>query len=278
MGALGAAALSSSAQAQSGTGPSGGGSFPGGGATGGGFPGGGATGGVFPGRNGPPCFLRGTAIRTLSGEVPVEELQIGDLVETVNGATFPIKWIGRRTYKKSGSSWPENVMPIRIVRGALDEHTPHEDLYLSPQHALFLNGVLIPAKELVNGRSITPALPDEREEIEYFHIMLAGHEVILAEGAPAETFRPENSDHESFTNFIEYERRHPHEPWPAMMPFAPVIGTHSGREHLKALFRLGASRFVRIHHPLDEAYEQLAIRAENLIRERAPEAGEGAIL
>ena len=51
---------------------------------------------------------------------------------------------------------------------------------------------------------------------------------------------------------------------------APVIGTHSGREHLKALFRLGASRFVRIHHPLDEAYEQLAIRAENLIRERHP--------
>jgi hypothetical protein len=264
MVALGSAALSSSAKAQNSRNPGGGSSFPGGGATGGEFPGGGATGGVFPGRGGPPCFLRGTAIRTPSGEIPVEELRTGDLVETVCGTAVPIKWIGRQVYKKSGSSWPKSVMPIRIVRGTLDEHTPHKDLYLSPQHALFLNGVLIPAKELVNGRSIAPAVPDEREKIEYFHIMLASHEVILAEGAPAETFRPENTDYEGFANFIEYERLYPEEPWPVMAAFAPVVSCDSGRAHLKALLRLGASRFVRMQDPVGDAYDRLATRAQEL--------------
>jgi hypothetical protein len=191
--------------------------------------------------------------------VPIEELRIGDLVETVRGRALPIKWIGRQVYKKSGSVWPESVM-----RGALDEHTPHRDLYLSPMHALFLEGVLIPVKELVNGTSIAPTLPDCQVAIEYFHIMLDSHEAVLAEGAPAETFRSNTVDPESFSNFIEYERLYPGEPWPVLAPFAPVVGW-SGREHLKALLHLGVSHFVRVRHPLDEAYERLARRAEELV-------------
>jgi hypothetical protein len=35
-----------------------------------------------------------------------------------------------------------------------------------------------------------------------------------------------------------------------------------GREHLKALLRLGVSRFVQVHHPLDIAYTRLAARAK----------------
>jgi Hint domain len=81
-------------------------------------------------RSGPPhCFLPGTCILTSRGEVPVEELRIGDQVVTVRGEAKPIKWIGRQSFKKSGPAWQDSVMPIRIARGALDENTPHQDLY-----------------------------------------------------------------------------------------------------------------------------------------------------
>ena len=112
------------------------------------------------------CFLRGTRILPPRGEVRIEELAIGDLVETVRGEAMPIKWIGRNSFTSSGSGWPESVMPIRIARFALDEQTPHTDLYLSPWHALFIDGVLMPVKDLVNGTSIAPALPPGREAFE----------------------------------------------------------------------------------------------------------------
>jgi len=215
----------------------------------------------------PACFLRGTAILTPTGEVPVEELRIGDLVETVRGEALPIKWIGHRVYKKSNSAWPPSVMPIRIMSGALDDHAPHKDLYLSPLHALFLNGVLIAVKELVNGTSIAPTLPDHQAEIEYFQLLLASHEVILVEGAAAETFLPRGRNHESFSNFTEYERLYPNEPWPVLAPFAPLV-SYSGRAHLKALLRLGISPFVQRQDPVEDVYEntyeRLAARAEEL--------------
>ena len=74
--------------------------------------------------------------------------------------------------------------PVRISQFALDEWTPHRDLYLSPNHALYIDGALIPAKYLVNGTSIVQAMPEGVEEIEYFHIELETHEVIFAEELP----------------------------------------------------------------------------------------------
>src|SRR6476660_9603316 len=100
------------------------------------------------------CFLMGTRIRTARGEVPIEELTIGDLVDTLNGP-LPVKWIGRRAFKKVASSpWPKSVAPIRIARFALHDQYPHRDLYLAPEHSLFVDGVLIPVKHLVNDRSV----------------------------------------------------------------------------------------------------------------------------
>jgi hypothetical protein len=215
------------------------------------------------GGGGNNCFLRGTSIMTPAGETPIEELGIGDLVETVRGETLAIKWIGRRLYKKSGPSWPESVMPIRVSRQALDQRTPHKDLYLSPDHALFIDGVLIRVKELVNGISIVPALPAEQENIEYFQIVLDTHEVILAEGAPAETFLFRANNHENFSNFAEYDRLYPADgPRPAMTPFAPVVGYEGGRQHLKALVLLGVSPFIQWRDPVRDIYEKIAVRAE----------------
>lgn len=202
---------------------------------------------------------------TPTGEVRIEDVRIGDLVQTVRGEAVAVKWIGHQRYKKSSPTWNDSVIPIRISRHALDERTPHTDLYLSPNHSLFIDGVLIRVKELVNGVSIAPEVPAGRKMIEYYHIVLETHEVILAEGAPAETLLLRASNYESFTNFVEYKRLYPAEPAATMTPFAPIVGYEGGREHLKALLRLGASPFVQMHDPVQEAYERIAARAELLV-------------
>lgn len=211
------------------------------------------------------CFLRGTSIMTANGEVRIEDIQIGDLVETVRGKAVAVKWIGHQRYKKSGSSWHDSVMPIRVSRHALDERAPHNDLYLSPNHALLIDGVLIRVKDLVNGVTIAPAIPAGHEMLDYYHIVLDTHEVILAEGVAAETLLLQASNYESFTNFVEYKRLYPADPPLAMTPFAPIVGYEGGREHLKALLRLGVSPFVQMHDPIQEAYERIAARADQLV-------------
>lgn len=208
------------------------------------------------------CFLHGTSIMTPAGEVPIEDLQIGDLVETVRGEARPVKWIGRQIFRRSGLSWHASVMPVRIARHALDGQTPRRDLYLSPNHALFIDGVLIRVKELVNGSSIAPALPSDVETIEYFNIVLDAHEVVLAEGAPAETYLLDAGNYENFTNFAEFERLYSAEQWPVMTPFAPIAGYEGGRQHLKALLFLGASCLVPVRDSIQEAYERIAARAK----------------
>ena len=102
---------------------------------------------------------------------------------------------GRRTLSRFG-----------ISRFALDERTPHRDLYLSPNHAVYIDGVLVPAKYLVNGRSIAQCAPEGAAIIEYLHIELFAHDVIYAEGATAETFGSVREARDHFDNFAEYYR------------------------------------------------------------------------
>ncbi|HXE49403.1 MAG TPA: Hint domain-containing protein, partial [Ramlibacter sp.] len=134
------------------------------------------------------CFLKGTRLQTPGGEVAVEDLQIGDLVSTSSGDAQAIKWIGRRSYvtRFLAAASRRNVIPVRIARGALEEDVPHRDLFVSPEHAMCLHGALIPARHLVNGRSI--AYCDSIDTIEYYHIELPRHEVLIAEGAVTESW------------------------------------------------------------------------------------------
>jgi hypothetical protein len=208
----------------------------------------------------PMCFLRGTSIATPAGEVCIEDLQIGDLVQTMRGKAMAIKWIGHHSYRRSGRTWNAGVVPIRVSKHALGESMPHKDLYLSPGHALFVDGDLIRVQDLVNGISIAPAVPTDGEMIEYFHIVLDAHEVILAEGMPVESFLLDAGSHERFANFAEFARLYPDGSLPAMTPFVPVVG-YGGRKHLKALLRLGISRFVPSRKPALDVYDRIAARA-----------------
>jgi Hint domain len=153
------------------------------------------------------CFLRGTLIETPDKAVPVEALAIGDHVLTLSGNARPIKWIGRRAYAGRFAA-NRTVQPIQIRAGALDEDVPRRDLYVSPQHALFIDDVLAPAEKLVNGVSIVRCA--RMEVVEYFHIELETHDVLLAEGAPAESFA-DCGNRAMFHNGAEFAALYPND-------------------------------------------------------------------
>ena len=156
-----------------------------------------------------PCYCRGTRIRTPKGEVAVEDLKVGNRVMTAGGEFLPIKWIGRRSYRDWLAVGNSEVQPVRFRAGSIADHVPVRDLYVSPEHAMFLDGVLIPARHLVNGISILRF--EGMEEIEYFHLEFDRHVVILAEGAAAESFVDDDS-RMLFHNADEYRRLYPDEP------------------------------------------------------------------
>ncbi len=132
------------------------------------------------------CFLAGTRIRTPQGEVAVQDLRAGDLVATLHSGPQPIMAVQRLGFTSAAQFRSAQVRPIRIAAGALGPNTPSRDLYVSPDHAMFLDGALVPAKLLLNGSSITQ--PARHAAITYIHIELAPHGIIFAEDAATETY------------------------------------------------------------------------------------------
>jgi autotransporter passenger strand-loop-strand repeat protein len=133
-----------------------------------------------------PCYRSGTRILTSRGDVAVEDLRIGDLVRTVVGeTTAPIVWIGHRQVDCAHHPKPRQIWPIRVTAGAFGPGQPHTELFLSPDHAVYVNAVLIPVKHLINGSTIVQVL---MERVSYYHIELPRHDVLLAEGLPTESF------------------------------------------------------------------------------------------
>jgi hypothetical protein len=132
------------------------------------------------------CFARGTKIHTPKGKRRIETLQIGDKILTRDGTAETIKWIGRRSYDGRFIANNHLALPVTIKAHALAKNIPSRDLTVSPGHGIFLSGVLIPAWRLINGVTITQAA--QIEKIDYFHIELDRHSVILAENCPAESF------------------------------------------------------------------------------------------
>jgi hypothetical protein len=152
------------------------------------------------------CYCRGTLIATDRGEVEVERLAIGDRLQTARNGLRAIKWIGRRSYGGRFVMGRRDILPVCFKAGSLADNIPKRDLWISPHHAMYLEGVLIEARDLVNGASIVQA--DEVERVEYFHIELDSHDVIVAEGALSETFVDDHS-RGMFHNAHEYVGLYP---------------------------------------------------------------------
>lgn len=141
------------------------------------------------------CFLKGTRIMTAAGEEPVEALGIGSRLPTMFGGVRPIHAVTRQTIRKAeGSrSWHEKQMLVKIAGGALAQGIPSRDLYVTRAHSIHIDGVLVPAVQLVNGTTVTLFAP-ECDEFEIYHVKLESHDVIHAEGAPCETLLADAAD------------------------------------------------------------------------------------
>jgi hypothetical protein len=142
---------------------------------------------------GPPCFTHGTMISTPLGECAVQELRVGDMVVTRDHGPQTLRWVGERSVCGTG-----RFAPIHFLPGAVGNR---RDLLVSPQHRMLISGwraelffgeaeVLVPAKQLVNGRTVLPFLTPV---VDYFHLLFDQHEIVFAEGAPTESFYPGGS-------------------------------------------------------------------------------------
>jgi autotransporter passenger strand-loop-strand repeat protein len=133
----------------------------------------------------PPCFVAGTLIATPSGAVAVEDLSLGDTVLTAGGEAAPIIWRGCRRVDCNRHADPVRIRPVCIRVDAFGPFRPTRDLFLSPDHAIFAAGVLIPVRHLINGRSVVQVKADE---VAYYHLELPRHALILAEGLAVESY------------------------------------------------------------------------------------------
>jgi ELWxxDGT repeat protein len=133
-----------------------------------------------------PCFVTGTLIATPDGQRPVESLRKGDLVLTHAGKVRPVNWVGLRHLDLTQHPAPQAACPIRITAGALADGIPVRDLRVSPEHAMYLLDGLVPARFLVNGATILRETDCRR--VTYHHIQLETHDILVAEGAPSESY------------------------------------------------------------------------------------------
>ena len=146
-------------------------------------------------------------------------LAVGDNVVTLSGAKRPIVWIGTGSARVAPAHRGA-ATPIFIRKGALADNVPHHDLYVTKGHSLFVDGVLIPAEFLVNHRSI---LWDDRAgQVEFYHIELATHDVLLADGAPAETYRDDGNRY-LFNNGNSAWGQIPKPPYAAVLTGGPIV-------------------------------------------------------
>jgi hypothetical protein len=209
------------------------------------------------------CLLSGTTIQTADGVCKVEDLASGDLLPTMFGGMRPIQWIARYPLKKSNPSkpWVKDALPVRVARSALAPDVPHTDLYVTSGHALFIDGLLVPVGDLINGTSITRDECD-CDELEYFNIKVEGHDVIYAEGAPVETLLEVD---EFAVNFAEYFRRYG-VPETQETPCAPLVTYGGGRGEFKSRIRSAMSPWLDRREPLDVIRDRLEERGIALSR------------
>jgi hypothetical protein len=133
-------------------------------------------------------FGRGTQITLPTGaQRPIEALCAGDMVLTRDHGPQPIRWIGRATLRAVGA-----FAPVVIPAGSIGNAG---DLIVSQHHRMFLYQrkrskglptaeVLVQAKHLADGETI---FIRDGGMVDYFSLIFDAHEIIYAEGIPAES-------------------------------------------------------------------------------------------
>jgi Hint domain len=208
----------------------------------------------FGGR--PACYLEGTNILTPTGEVRVEELEAGDLVQLYDGGHEPIKRVVRKTIFRNGNdSWDIRIAPICFRRGSLADDVPHADLYVSRAHCFLIDGYLVPAATLVNWHSIISCDDFKSAKLNYFHIELESHNIVIANGAPVETLLPGSEVLEIDEPAANGVGRR------ELVPYAPIVGLEGTGKKAASFARSIMAPVHDIRQPIDRIRDALHVRA-----------------
>jgi len=170
------------------------------------------------------CFCAGTLITTPAGEVPVERLKPGDHVLTLRGESRRIVWIGTGQVMVARGR-RSAATPVIVRKGALGDNLPHRDLHVTKGHSLLVDDVLVPVEFLVNHRTIL--WDDWAQEVKIYHIELETHDVLLANGAPAESYRDDGN---------RWLFQNANSGW-GLPPQAPCAPVRTGGEIVDAIWR-----------------------------------------
>ncbi|MDT6962821.1 Hint domain-containing protein [Cupriavidus sp. SZY C1] len=151
-----------------------------------------------------PCFAAGTRLATVGGTIAVEALKEGDVVLTAAGQAREVRWIGHSHVNCARHPRPWEVLPIRIKAHAFGDGRPARDLVVSPGHAIYVEGVLIPAGFLLNGATI---VQESVQTVDYYHVELDAHDVLLAEDLPCESYL-DDGNRNAFANAGQHAALH----------------------------------------------------------------------
>ncbi len=229
-------------------------------------------GGVYPGEmtfspaggaseSGPVCFCRGTLVSTAHGLTDVSNLRIEMLVETIEGLRR-VRWIGRMTFhRRLDGTFKDDVYPVRVLAGAFGANRPERDLLLSQAHSVFVDGLLIPIGNLVNGKSIIIDRSIDGDRIVYYHIELDTHTAVFAEGLACESLQASKACRKRFDNYYEYLSLYSDVAKPDLAAFAPFGGYNGGRSELKCVLRDLVSKVWDVRNGYQKVRDQIDERA-----------------
>lgn len=140
---------------------------------------------------GVPCFGTGTLILTERGEVPVEEIRVGDRVVTLDHGLQRVVWAGGRHLDRAALEAEPLQRPVLIRDGALGNRG---DVLVSPNHAVLcaVDGVdmLVRAKHLAELDDPRFRIAKGKREVGYHHLLLERHGIVFAQGMATETMYP----------------------------------------------------------------------------------------
>ena len=159
------------------------------------------------GDTGTACFVAGTLIDTDTGPRAIETLKPGDTVLTLDAGAQPVRWIGTTKVNGRGS-----LAPVCLSPGVYGATHP---VWVSPQHRILIDDwraqlhcgadeVLIPAKALINGRTVrqTP-----RAQVTYVHLLFDHHQIVTTAGLRSESYFPVAAESDGWAPEVERELR-----------------------------------------------------------------------
>ncbi len=148
------------------------------------------------------CFTPDTRLATPDGPRMIRDLRPGDRINTRDNGPQEVLWTGHRRMTGARLYAMPHLRPVRFKAGALGIGRPDEDLLVSPQHRMLLQGaaaqalfntpeVLVAAEDLINDQTVI--VDHTLREVTYVHILLERHNVIWANGLESESFHPSNT-------------------------------------------------------------------------------------